>query len=238
MIQKQVLQSVISKYYLKQIETVKFNISGNILQINFQVPTGEMLGSLTFNNFPLEDSQFVIYNTEQFLKLINITNKDLKLELVKNYQLPYRLNIEDDVFKLSYFLSDLMLAPKVGKVKPLEFNVELRIKDHLDNLIKAKEAQPNVDTLNIIGENKKILFVFGEDNNFSNKVTYEIPTTENVKFKLPFGSDLFKEILVANKDINTDQSTLSINKEGLIKFGFSKNDSYIIQTEYYLTRKI
>jgi hypothetical protein len=237
MIQKSVLQSVINKYHLKgQIETVKFSVSNNILAINFQVPTGEMIGSLTYSQFPLEDSQFVIYNTEQLLKLINITSTELKVNLVKNHQLPVRLNIEDDKFKLSYFLSDLMLAPKIGKVKEIEFDTEICLKDHLDSLIKAKEALPNIDALNIVGENKNISFIFGEDNNFSNKVVYDIPSDNlKVKFKLPFSSDLVKEILTSNKDINGDGSLLKINTKGLVNFSF-KNEN--IQTSYYLTRKI
>ena len=228
--------SLVNKYFLKgEIQTVKFSITNGKLSIKFQTPTKEMLGDLPFDNFPLEDSEFVIYDTEQLLRLVNIVDSDLKFTLIKTHTIPTRLELNDENFKLSYFLSDLMLAPTVGKVKSINFDEEIELTDHLSNLIKAKEALPTIEVMNIVGDGNKIKFIFGEDNNFSNKVIYDINQKPSGNFKLPFNSDLFKNILISNKDILTHQSKIHINKKGLIKIEFKTDE---IETNYYLTRKI
>ncbi len=233
---KSTFTSLVNKYYLKgEIQTVKFSISSNELNIKFQTPTKEMLGDLTFQNFPLEDSDFVIYDTEQLLRLVNIINSDLNFTLIKTHTVPTRLELNDDTFKLSYFLSDIMLAPTIGKVKPITFDEEVLLKDHLPNLIKAKEALPTIGLMNIVGDGNKIKFIFGEDNNFSNKVVYDVDQKPSGNFKLPFNSDLVKNIFVSNKDILNDESKILINKKGLIKIEFKTDE---IKTNYYLTRKI
>ncbi len=238
MINKSLFQSVISKYYLKgQIETIKFTVSNNILNLKFQLSTGEMLGEVECKNFPLEDSEFVIYNTEQLIKLINILDSEFKISLEKTHQVYTRLNLTDDNFKLSYFLSDLMLAPKTGKLRDLVFSgAKLELKDHITNLIKAREALPNINHMDVISDGGDVTFIFGDDNNYSNKVEYKIKSiTKPEIFKLPFNSDIFKEILVSNKDICKEKSYLSINKEGLLEFIFEPGSD--LNSKYYLTRK-
>jgi len=55
MISKLQLQAIIEKYHLNgQIENVKWEIDANKkLTINFTAPTREMLGTVTYNGFPL-----------------------------------------------------------------------------------------------------------------------------------------------------------------------------------------
>lgn len=238
MFKKSSLQSILSKYYLKGlINTTKWIVQDNVLSIDFQSSIGGIIGKLTYNNFPLENSQFVIYDTEQLIKLINILNEDIDISLFKIKELATRILIQDDRFKQTYFLSDLMLAPKVGKVKSVGiFEVNLDLITHFESLIKAKEALPNSNELNLIVEKNLVKLVFGDNNNFSNKVEYEITlTTPSPKsFKLPFDADLFKDILYSNKDIASTQANMEINSMGLIKLSFSKDD---INTEYYVLRK-
>lgn len=238
MFKKSSLQSILLKYYLKGlINTTKWIVQDNVLSIDFQSSVGGIIGKLTYNNFPLENSQFVIYDTEQLIKLINILNEDIDISLFKIKELATRILIQDDRFKQTYFLSDLMLAPKVGKVKSVgTFEVNLDLVTHFESLIKAKEALPNSNELNLIVEKNLVKIIFGDNNNFSNKVEYEIAlTTPSPKsFKLPFDADLFKDILYSNKDIAPTQANMEINSMGLIKLSFSKED---ISTEYYVLRK-
>ena len=79
-------------------------------------------------------------------------------------------------------------------------------------------------------------FIFGGDIEYSNKVSYYLTnikvTSTILDFTLGFNSDLFKEILTANKDI--DEANLSINLDGLMKLEFKSNN---IKSVYYLVKK-
>ena len=51
MISKQLLQSIIAKYHLGEIEQIKWEIEDNQLQINFIAPSNMVLGSVKCNDF-------------------------------------------------------------------------------------------------------------------------------------------------------------------------------------------
>ncbi len=56
MINKVELQNVINKYYLNgTIESVKWDIKDDKLNIKFTAPTREMIGEINHDDFKLED---------------------------------------------------------------------------------------------------------------------------------------------------------------------------------------
>ena len=79
-----------------------------------------------------------------------------------------------------------------------------------------------------------VQFAFGDLNNFSNKIKYIVDEniTINNELKLPFNSDSFKNILAANKDLESGK--LSLTEEGFMKLEFQSED---IKTLYYMVRK-
>ena len=110
----------------------------------------------------------------------------------------------------------------------------------IDSLIKAKNALSDYDFLNIkstkdIDKNLTCEFVFGDGSNYSNKITYRIGGTIDESFldsPMPFDSNLFKEILSANKDMNTAHFKLS--SKGMAKFIFQSEN---INSTYYIGRQ-
>jgi hypothetical protein len=241
MMHKSVLQSVISKYYLGGIiETAKLNIENNELQIKFVSPNKDMIGSLQHNNFPISNCTLPIFNTTQLLKLLSITSNDISLLIEKKQKVFTKLHISDTNFNLSYALADEFLLPKVGEVtEPQEYEIKIPLNaENIDSLIKAKNALPGVDFMTIksdinLGSKESIVeFTFGEDNEHSNKITYNIPAEVNSgRINIPFNSEIFKEILVANKDMGG--GVISISEKGLMVMEFEKNE---IKTKYFLVR--
>ena len=239
MINKSILQSVISKYYLNVCEAVTWKTENNNLSIDFMSPTADIIGKVTCNDFPLEDSELAIYNTKKLSSLISICNGDLLLELEKQHKLISKLKISDLNFNLTYAVSDPLLVPKVGSVNIPEFTVNLDLtKEDIDNLIKAKSALQGIDnmlittTTNLDGENV-CEFVFGDEHGHNNKITYQISgniTEEDMK--IPYNSDTFKTIIHANKDM--EEGTMKISSMGLIEFKFSNEE---VTSEYYMVRK-
>ena len=117
MISKLQLQAIIEKYHLNgQIENVKWEIDANKkLTINFTAPTREMLGTVTYNGFPLPESEIGINNTTQLDKLLSITGGDLDLGYAKEGKIISKLLIADNQFNLNYALADLLTIPRTGK---------------------------------------------------------------------------------------------------------------------------
>ena len=239
MINKSILQSVINKYYLNVCESVTWKTEDNNLTIDFMSPTADIIGKVTCNNFPLENSELAIYDTKKLSSLISICNGDLLLELEKQHKLISKLKISDLNFNLTYAVSDPLLVPKVGTVNVPEFTVNLNLtRENIDNLIKAKSALQGIDnmlittTTNLDGENV-CEFVFGDEHGHNNKITYQISgdiTEEDMK--IPYNSDTFKTIIHANKDM--EEGTMKISSMGLIEFKFSNDE---VSSEYYMVRK-
>ena len=181
MINKNILQNVISKYYLGEIERVKWEIQNNQLTVNFVTPSRMVLGSVKCNNFPLEDADLAIYYTKKLSNLISICNGDLLLELEKQKEMLLKLNISDLNFNLSYALSDPLLIKKAGKAKPVDgWDIELKItREEIGNLLKAKSALAEIDNMLITSTQDLdgvdvCEFVFGDEAGHNNKITYQL----------------------------------------------------------------
>lgn len=237
MINKNILQNVISKYYLGEIERVKWEIKNNQLIVNFVTPSRMVLGSVKCNNFPLEDADLAIYHTKKLSNLISICNGDLLLELEKQKEMLLKLNISDLNFNLSYALSDPLLIKKAGKAKPVDgWDIELKItREEIGNLLKAKSALAEIDNMLITSTQDLdgvdvCEFVFGDEAGHNNKITYQLKgeiKKENIKIR--YNSDMFKTILNANKDV--DEGIFKISKEGLMYLAFQNEE---IESEYYM----
>jgi hypothetical protein len=245
MINKLHFQSIISKYHLKGlVESVRWDIKDQNLKIIFINANKDMVGELESSNFPTKDALIAIYNTSQLLKLINITSGDLILDLIQKGGVFTKFNIADKQFNLNYSLSDLSLvysAPKVDE--PEQYDIEIKLdNEHLSPLIKAKEALGDTDKLFIcshvdLNQNKDIEFSFGEDNEYSNKISYFIPSSDikfnyEKDFKICFDSNTLKEILSVNKENSSSKMYLSL--EGLLKIEFEGEN---IKNRYFLLQK-
>jgi len=238
MISKLELQSVIEKYHLKGlIENVKREVDKNKqLTINFMSPTREMLGKVVYNGFPLPESAIGINNTTQLDRLLTITSGDLALDYVKESKIITKLLIADEQFNLNYALSDLLTIPKPGEYNgPEEYNVETKLDNEIISaLVKAKNALTNSENVVVKPDVLGLGFTFGGDVEYANKVSYYIQNIvpSEVDFELTYNSNLLKEILVNNKDM--ENGTLHVNNNGLMKIMFNSKN---IQSIYYIVAK-
>jgi hypothetical protein len=238
MISKLDLQSVIEKYHLNGlIENVKWEVSKDKqLTINFMSPTREMLGKVVYNGFPLPESAIGINNTTQLDKLLTITSGDLVLDYVKESKIITKLLIADEQFNLNYALSDLLTIPKPGEYNgPEEYNIETKLDNEIISaLVKAKNALTNSENVVVKPDVLGLGFTFGGDVEYANKVSYYIQNIVplEVDFELTYNSNLLKEILVNNKDM--ENGTLHVNNNGLMKIMFNSKN---IQSIYYIVAK-
>ena len=244
MINKSKLQSIISKYYLNGlVQSVRWETIENKLSISFTSENKDIAGDLICENSPVEDSEIAIFDTAQLNKLISVTNGELLLTLEKEHKVFSKLHIQDNSFNVAYSLADSLLVPKRGTINfPTEYDVIIELTPEIvNNFIKAKSALTDISDVMISTEEDPdrgtvIQFAFGDLNNFSNKIKYivdeNIEVTLGKDLKLPFNSDSFKNILAANKDLESGK--LSLTEEGFMKLEFQSED---IKTLYYMVRK-
>jgi len=247
MIAKNTLQSIISKYYLGgKVESVKWVVEDGNLSIDFMSPTKDMIGKLVAKNFPITtEGTLAIFNTSQLNRLLNVLSGDLMLDAEKTKAVLTKLTIQDAKASINYSLADPLMIQKVGEVNE---DVEWQVNATLENedfhtFVRAASAiQGNeIVTLNptedIVGT-PVLQFTFGERMEFSNKVEFHTNAEfgENVRQdnKIPFSSEMLKEIFNANK--TSDECHLSFVDDGLLRLIFTSQDEGI-DTTYFVVRK-
>jgi hypothetical protein len=90
--------------------------------------------------FEFPDSEFVIFDTSKFLKLVGICNQFLTMDIQLEGKIATKLLLADSEYNLEYALANLMLAPNVNfTVSEFESDYEFEITTELvNNWIKAK----------------------------------------------------------------------------------------------------
>ena len=247
MITKNKLQSIISKYYLGgQVESVKWVVEEGVLTIDFMAPTKDMIGRLTARGFPLTtNGTLAIFNTTQLNRLLNVLSGDLMVDVEKTKAVLTKFNIQDAKSTINYSLADPMMIQKVGEV---DEDVNWQVKATLDNedfqtfvraasSIQGNELVTLTPTEDIVGTSV-LQFTFGERMEFSNKVEFHVNANfeENVRQdnKIPFSSEMLKEIFNANK--TSDECQLSFVDDGLLRLIFRSEDENI-DSMYFVVRK-
>jgi len=247
MITKNKLQSIISKYYLGgQVESVKWVVEEGVLTIDFMAPTKDMIGRLTARGFPLTtNGTLAIFNTTQLNRLLNVLSGDLMVDVEKTKAVLTKFNIQDAKSTINYSLADPMMIQKVGEV---DEDVNWQVKATLDNedfqtfvraasSIQGNELVTLTPTEDIVGTSV-LQFTFGERMEFSNKVEFHVNAEfeDNVRQdnKIPFSSEMLKEIFNANK--TSDECHLSFVDDGLLRLIFHSEDENI-DSMYFVVRK-
>jgi len=238
MINKTSLQSLISKYYLNGLNNqVKWRIQDNTLTV-YAGEAGRVC-KIKLNDFPLEDGELGIFDTHKLSKLLSITSGDLILSLEKVKAIYTKLYIADSNFNLTFSLADILILGKnkyYGDPESFEVKLDLTPED-IGRLIKAKSALNDVNNMLIttttdLDGNNVCEFIFGDNTGFSNKITYQIlGDISQTDMSIPFDSEVFKDILSANKD--QDGGTLKLSDVGIMKLNFSSKE---IESEYFIAR--
>ena len=118
------------------------------------------------------------------------------------------------------------------------FEIELDLsKEDIDALIKAKNTLTDINSMLITSttdmDGTNICeFIFGDNTGFSNRISYQIQgNISKSSIEIPFDSDIFKDILNANKDM--DSGTLKLSEVGMLKLNFNSEE---IKSEYFIAR--
>jgi hypothetical protein len=238
MVNKATLTSVISKYYLNGLNNqVKWRIKDN--QLTIYAGENGRVCKVIHNNFNLEDAELGVFDTHKLSKLLSITNGELNISLEKIKAVYTKMHIADLNFDLTYSLADILILGKNTYYEdPEEFEIQIDLtNEDINHLIKAKSALADVNnmlittTTDMDGTNICEI-IFGDNTGFSNKITYQLRgNITKGDIQIPFDSDIFKDILNANKDM--ESGTLKISEVGMLKLNFSTIET---ESEYFIAR--
>ena len=235
MISKKVISDIVSKYSLGNvIEKVKWVVEDEKLLINFVNDSKVLLGYVEYrDDIGLKNGDYGIFNTSQLIKCLNILDGDILMEASNS-----KLNIADTNYEIKFGLSKPEVLPKVPEMKgENNFSVSFSVNDEfITRFVKSKDALSDLETFTVetregfTGE--ELVFTIGTT--ITNSIEFSVEANINESFSsIPFDSNLFKEILKANKNYHSGE--IRINKNGLIDAHFHCGGP--LYTGYYLVRK-
>ena len=242
MISKKVLSEIVSKYSLGgHVEKVKWVVDENDkINIKFINDSKTLVGEINYKNtIGLKQGNYGIFNTSQLIKCLNILDGDIIIETKSQNGLASKLNLADTNYDVKFNLADPAVIPKVPQVTDSDQpSASFEMTDEfITRFVKSKDALNDLPSFTIetregmVGD--EIVFTVGTDitNTIQFSVDEHLQVNDNFE-QIPFDSDLFKEILKANR--NYELGTIHINKKGLIQLEFTYDEGF--NTNYYLVR--
>jgi len=227
---KQKLVRFINKYYLNgTVNSVVLNSSSSSQELSTRFISGDktLLGDLTMDKWNFEDSDIGVYNTEQLLKLLMVMDNDVNATLTKSGEKAISLKLTDRSSAINYMLSDTSVINEPPQMKTIpEFELSIDVTPHfITKFISGKSALSEADTFTVITDEttSKTKLVIGYSAVNTHRVTIPVTssTFENIE-NISFNANLFKEVLIANKDC--ESATLEISSQGLAKINFKIDD--------------
>ena len=230
------LTRFIDKYHLGgNVNAVVINSKGDTLSTRFITGDKALLGELEMNSWSFQDSELGVYDTEQLSRLLGVLDDDVSLNLTQSGDKAIALEISDQYSKVNFMLSDKSVINQPPPLKGIpEFNLKIKVDTNfITRFIGGKSALPDTDTFTVVTSDDGVKLVIGYSSINTNRVTIPVeiydPETYEVIENVSFNANLFKDVLVANKEC--ESATLEVSDKGLSKINF-KVDQYDVT--YYL----
>ena len=224
--QKNKLDRFISKYNLGgNVNSVKWKSTSDTLSTTFVTPDKSLLGNVKVNNFQFEDAELGVYQTDQLKSLIGVLGDDISLELSKFDTKAVSLKVKNGSVSVDYVLSDLSVIADPPALKRLpEFGTQIKLDNNFINtFIKGKSALSDVDTFTILNGKNGVEVVIGYSSTNTNRVNIPVEVeTSDLDSSISFNANLFKEVLVANKECSS--AVLEVSNDGLARLNFKVDD--------------
>ena len=231
--QKSKLDKFIQKYNLGgNVNSVKWKSSPDSLSTTFVTPDKSLLGEVKVDSFKFENAELGVYQTDQLKSLINVLGDDISLNLSKFGDKAVSLNVKNGPVSIDYVLSDLSVIADPPALKRLpDFGTRIKLDtSFIDTFIKGKSALSDIETFTILNGKNGLEVVIGYSSTNTNRVNIPVESeTNDLTDAVSFNANLFKEVLVANRECTS--AILEVSNEGLAKVNF-KVDDY--DSTYYI----
>ena len=230
---KHSLNRFIDKYYLGgNCSSVVINSKGDSLSTRFITGDKNLLGELNMTGWSFDEADLGVYNTEQLVKLLSVLSENITMNLTKAGDKAVSLKISDSKSVVNYMLSDLSVISSPPNLKSIpEFEVKIKVdKSFMTKFVAGKGALTDTDNFTVITDDDGVKVVIGYAEINTNRVTLPVETESYDKIEnVSFNANLFRDVLVANKEC--ESATLEVSSQGLARINF-KIDEY--DATYYL----
>ena len=230
---KHSLSRFIDKYYLGgNCSSVVINSKGDKLSTRFITGDKNLLGELHMTGWNFDEADLGVYNTEQLVKLLSVLSENISMNLTKAGDKAVSLKISDTKSDVNYMLSDLSVISSPPNLKSIpDFEVKIKVdKTFMTKFVAGKGALADTDNFTVITDDDGVKVVIGYAEINTNRVTLPVETESYDKIeKVSFNANLFRDVLVANKEC--ESATLEVSSGGLARINF-KIDEY--DATYYL----
>ena len=230
---KHSLNRFIEKYYLGgNCSSVVINSKGDSLSTRFITGDKNLLGELNMTGWSFDEADLGVYNTEQLVKLLSVLSENITMNLTKAGDKAVSLKISDSKSDVNYMLSDLSVISSPPNLKSIpEFEVKIKVdKSFMTKFVAGKGALADTDNFTVITGDDGVKVVIGYAEINTNRVTLPVETESYDKIEnVSFNANLFRDVLVANKEC--ESATLEVSSQGLARINF-KIDEY--DATYYL----
>ena len=230
---KHSLNRFIDKYYLGgNCSSVVINSKGDSLSTRLITGDNNLLGELNMTGWSFDEADLGVYNTEQLVKLLSVLSENITMNLTKAGDKAVSLKISDSKSDVNYMLSDLSVISSPPNLKSIpEFEVKIKVdKSFMTNFVAGKGALTDTDNFTVITDDDGVKVVIGYAEINTNRVTLPVETESYDKIEnVSFNANLFRDVLVANKEC--ESATLEVSSQGLARINF-KIDEY--DATYYL----
>ena len=228
------LLKFINRYHLSGATTsVKWTAKDGELMTDFITDDQNVIGKVTAA-LDMGDHELGVYATPQLVKMLSATSEDLDINVKDNSGKSVSVAISDGDVDMTFMLADLTVIRQVPELKNTpDFIVSVAIDDEFTSkFVKAKNAIPEADNFGVSHANGSTDIVLNYASINTNRIKYSIADdTSSDMGVVCFSANLFKDILLANKDAET--ATLEVSGAGLARVTF-KSQSYT--AVYYLVQ--
>ena len=225
--EKSKLNKFIQKYNLGgNVNSVKWTANTNKLTTSFVTPDKSLLGTVVVDGVQFEDADIGVYQTDQLQKLLSVLGEDISLSLTRVGDRTTSLKVKNGSVSIDYVLSDLSVISDPPALKRLpDFQTKVKLDSNfIDTFIKGKGALADVDMFTFVNDTDgNLSAVIGYSSTNTNRVNIPVETeTNGLTEPVTFNANLFKEMLVANKECKS--AVLEVSNEGLAKVNFKVDD--------------
>ena len=234
--EKKQITSFIDKYHLAgNANSVRIDVKDKKLSCNFITDDQNVVGSVSMDNFDIEDVTLGVYATSQLTKLLTALDNDVKLRVNNADGTAFSINLSDSTTDVTFMLADLSVIRQVPAMKQLpDFNVKIKLtKDFADKYVKSKNALPETENFAVESDALGTSMILNYSTLNTNRITWPVSQEgEGTDLKATcFSANLFKEILVANKD--AEEGYIEVSAAGLARVSFTGKD---YSSTYYLVQ--
>ena len=234
--EKKQLTSFIDKYHIAgNANSVRLDVKDNTLSCNFITDDQNVVGAVSMDDFNVRDITLGVYATSQLTKLLTALDNDVTMKVNDADGTAFSINLSDSTTTATFMLADLSVIRQVPAMKQLpDFNVKIKLtKDFADKFVKSKNAMPETENFAVESTPAGTNMILNYSTLNTNRITWPAileKEASNLKATC-FSANLFKEILVANKDAET--GFIEVSSAGLARVSFTGKD---YTSTYYLVQ--